>query len=257
MITHLLRTFRQLFITRTDRAAVGGLIVLMAAVPVAEMLVLRLFSSLVIDAPGMLNEDPGEAVVSITVFFLAFAVTRGLHHLARLARVKAFRRGFEVGDRARTPSQESWEWALAFELSSVLTSLVQVATFSVLFVMLDWPTGVLSIAVSLGVLAIVSWLFRRQLELQRGYARMGSRAGTTAIAERVGTRIRDAEVGSLLASIGLVVVLAFVLVRTLRGEMASADAIVLFLATRLLYGQLGQSSAAMMRFARAAARREV
>jgi hypothetical protein len=52
----------------------------------------------------------------------------------------------------------------------------------------------------------------------------------------------------------MVLVLAAVLVRALQAEITSADAIVLFLGLRLLYGQLGVLSAGIMRFARASAR---
>lgn len=244
-----------MFTTRGSRVAVGMLIVVTAAIPAAEMLVLRLFSSLIIDGPETFSKDTGAVIFKIGIFFLAFGLTRVAHHLVRLGRVRVFRGGFEASRRTRSPSQESWEWALAFELSGVLVGLVQTVMFSALFLLIDWPTGILNVLVCAIVLAVLSMIYRRQHKLQMGYVEMGSRPGTVAISERVGGRIRDAEFGAIVATGAMVVVLVCMLLRTLSGEISSADAIVLFLALRLLSGQLGTVSAGVMRFARASARR--
>lgn len=255
MLVHLFASFRRLFTTRRSRVAVGLLIVVTAALPASEMLVLRMFSSLIIDGPETFTHDTTAAVLKIGIFFLAFGITRGAHHLVRLGRVRVFREGFEASGRTRSPSQESWEWALAFELSGVLVSLVQVVMFSALFLYIDWPSGTLSVVVSVIVVALVSAIYRRQLHLQKDYVKMGSRPGTVAISERVGVRIRHAESGAMMASAAMVVVLVYMLLRTLSGDIDSADAIVLFLGLRLLSGQFTTLSAGIMRFARASARR--
>ena len=255
MLGHLVAAFRGMFTSRHSQVAVALLIAVTAAVPAAEMLVLRLFSSLIIDGPAAFAQDRSAMLLTIGIFFVLFGATRGAHHLVKLGRVRVFRRGFEASARTTGPSQESWEWALAFELSGVLVSLVQAAMFSVLFLLLDWQTGVLNLAVAALVLLVVSRTYRRQLGLQRDYVRMGAHPGTTAIAQRVDWRIRHAELGAILASVAMLPVLAVMLLRTLSGEVSSADAIVLFLALRLLSGQLGTLSSGIMRFARASARR--
>jgi hypothetical protein len=255
MLPHLVAAFRGLFTTRRTRVVVGLLIVVTATLPVAEMLVLKLFSTLIIDGPRIFTQDTNAAIVQIGIFLLAFGITRGAHHVIRLVRVRAFRDGFDIAGRERSPSQESWEWALAFELSGVLVSLVQAVMFSALFLFIDLPTGMLNIGVSIVVLALVSAIYRRQLALQQDYITMGSRAGTVAIAQRVGVRVRDAEIGAMLASAAMVLVLMCMLLRTLLGDITSANAIVLFLGLRLLAGQLGTLSASITRFARASARR--
>lgn len=255
MLGHLLAAFRGMFTTRRSRVAVGLLIVVTAGIPAAEMLVLRLFSSLIIEGPETFTRETGQTIVKIGFFFVAFAATRVAHHLVRLGRVRVFREGLEASGRKLSHSQESWEWALAFELSAVLVGLVQAVMFSALFLFIDWPTGLLNVVVCVIVVAILSAIYRRQLHLQKDYIKMGSRPGSVAISERVGGRIRDAEFGAILASVAMVVVLVCMLLRTLSGEISSADAIVLFLALRLLSGQLGTISAGIMRFARASARR--
>ncbi|SFD40241.1 hypothetical protein [Streptomyces aidingensis] len=254
MISHLFTVFRGLFTTRASRAAVALLIMVTAAVPVAEMAVLRMFSSLILEGPETFAENKNELILPVCLFFLAFAVTRGAHHLVRLLRVRVFRKGFETSGRNSKPSQESWEWALAFELSAVLVSLVQAVMFSALFFLIDWPTAILNVVASAAVLYGVSVLYRRELSRQQEYIKVGTRPGSPAIAQRVGGRIRNAEFGSILASTVMVVVLAFMLYRALTGEIPSSDAIIMFLALRLLSGQLGTLSAGITRFARATAR---
>jgi hypothetical protein len=255
VLAHLHAAFRQLFTTPRSRVAVGLLILVTAAVPVAEMLVLNLFSELIVYGPEIFTQNPTAAIREIAVFFLAFGITRAIYHLARLARVRVYRNSFAASGPARNPSQQSWDWALAFELSGVLVSLVQVVTFSALFVFFDRPIGIVNAVVSVIVLAIVSAIYRRQLRLQNDYVKMGNRPGTVAISQRVGGRIRDAELCAIVVSVSTVLVLAVMLLRTLSGEIDSADAIVLFLGLRLLSGQLGTLSAGIMRFARASARR--
>ena len=254
MVRHLVRAFGELFVDRRSRLAVVALVVVVAAVPAAEMLAARLFSELIMNGPEMYRTDPGGVVLRVSGFFVAFALTRGAHHLVRVGRVRVFRKGFEASGRTRSRSQESWEWAMAFELSTVLAGLVQVATFVALFLVLDLVTGLANLGVVAAVLWLVSTIFGRQLVRQQDYVRMGNRPGTVAVAQRVDSRIRDAESGAAIATAGMVVVLGAVLLRVLHADVSSADAIVLFLGLRLLYGQLGTLSAGVMRFARASAR---
>lgn len=257
MLGHLLGAFGRLFTSPGSRLEVAGLVLVMASVPVVEILVLRLFADLVIEGQELLALDRDAVIRDSVLFFVAFALARVAHHGVRVYRVRVFRRRFEESTRVWSPSQQSWSWALAFELSTVLANVVQIAAFSVLFLVLDVVTGGLNLLVCGGVLLAVSVLYRRQLLLQRDYVAMGSRPGTVAISERVGGRIRTAELGSLLASAGMAVVLACVLVRTLQGHLTSGDAIVFFLALRLSYGQAATLSSGIMRFARASARSEV
>lgn len=257
MLGHLLTALTRLFPSRWARVEVLGLVLVMAAVPIIEMLVIRLFSDLVIHGPQQLRQGGDRVTLSVLVFFAALALARALHHVVRIARVNVFRRRFEQLEATRSASRQSWDWALALELSGVLVSIVQTVAFCLLFVAFDLPVALVNVAVVVAVLAVVGRLYARELGRQQGYVTMGSRPGSTPINERVGGRIRIAELGALLGSAGMAVVLVVVLVRTLRGEVSSSDAIVFFLGLRLLYGQLGVYSAGIMRFARAAARTDL
>lgn len=254
MLTHLLAAYRRLFTSRVSRAEVAGLVLVMAAVPVVEMLVLRMFSDLIIEGPQLFADNRDAVVRDSLVFFALFALARAAHHGIRIYRVSVFRKRFDESAVKVTPSQESWNWALAFELSNVLANVVQIVAFTVLFLFLDLITGGVNLLVCALVLAAVSVFYRRQLVLQRDYVKMGSKPGTVAISERVGGRIRTAETGAFLGSVGMAVVLAVVLLRTLQGQVSGGEAIVFFLALRLLYGQVSILSSGIMRFARASSR---
>lgn len=81
MLAHLLAAFRRLFITRKSRVAVGLLIVVTAVLPISEMLVLRLFSSLII-----------AIVLFLGLCLLAGQLGTFSAHIMRFARASA-RRG--------------------------------------------------------------------------------------------------------------------------------------------------------------------
>lgn len=256
MLAHLLTALRRLFPSRWARVEVLGLVLVMAAVPIIEMLVIRVFSDLVIHGPQMLRAGEG-VTVSVVVFFAALALARAMHHVVRIARVHVFRRRFEQLESTRTASRQSWDWALALELSGVLVSVVQTMAFCVLFLVLDLAVALVNVVVVVAVLTVVARLYARELGRQQDYVVMGSKPGSTPINDRVGGRIRTAELGAFLGSAGMALVLVVVLVRTLGGDVSSSDAIVFFLGLRLLYGQLGVYSAGIMRFARAAARTDL
>src|SRR5689334_12098975 len=71
---------------------------------------------------------------------------------------------------------------------------------------------------------------------------------------RVGRRIRDAELGAVVASFPMACSLAAVLFTAAKGKVGGADAFVLFIGLRMLYSQVGNLSASAMRFARVKAR---
>ena len=246
--------FAQLFTQRRSRLEVSGLLLTMAMLPVSELVVTRMFSHLILHGRARFDRDPHGVVVSAAVFFVAFALSRALHHLIRLNRVRVFRRGFDSSGEQRAASKEAWSWAAAFELSTALVSLIQIGAFCILFGFLDLGSGVANVVIIAGVLSLVAALYRRQLVRQVAYLTEGHRVGSTAIGERVGKRIRDAELGAVVASLAMAGSLAVVLYRAVEGQVPGADAIVLFIGLRMMYSQVGNLSASAMRFARVKAR---
>ena len=254
MLTDFARAFAQLFTTPRSRFAVSGLLLTMAMLPVSELVVTRMFSHLILHGPARYQVDPTGVVRDAVTFFVAFALARALHHLIRLNRVRVFRRGFDSSDHRRAASQEAWGWAAAFELSTALVSLIQITAFCVLFAVVELGSGLTNLVIVGGVLTLVASIYRRQLHRQIRYLTEGQRTGRTAIGDRVGKRIRDAELGAIVATLAMALSLAVVLYRAVDGKVGGADAFVLFIGLRMLYSQVGNLSASAMRFARVKAR---
>jgi hypothetical protein len=241
-----------LFTDPRSRVKVVLLVLLFALIPITEMLAVRLFSGIITDGPGQFAEDPRRVLGQIVVFFIALAATRSAHHGIKLARVRVFRSGFAAAGSPTPPHKESWQWALAFEMSNVLSAVVQIVMFAALFFVFDPVTGLAGAVVGAVSLAAVSVLYKRQLVLQRDYLETRWSPDAVAIPDRVGTRIKHSEIGAFIGTGGLLVTLIVVFSRVLGGQIATPDAIVLFLGLRLMFGQFGTLSSSAMRFARAA-----
>jgi len=252
----LFLTFKSLFTTAGGRAVVIAMILLIALVPVAELMVIRMFSHLITSGQKSFAEDPGHVYQQAAIFFVLFALTRALHHWSRFARVLAVRYGFRASKGNAQASSAAWEWALAFELSIVTVALVQATLLTILFIFLDGIVGVVNAFIVAIVLAMISVLYARNLNKQLGYVKSNTPT-PTEVGDRVRQRLRDAELGAALASFAMAFALAAVLFFTLKGRIPASDAIVMLLGMRLLYGQLSQLSGGAMRFGRASARRGI
>ncbi|RZI89396.1 MAG: hypothetical protein EOO67_12110, partial [Microbacterium sp.] len=144
MYRDFFRAFTELFSARRSRGEISALLLVMALLPVSELVVTHMFSHLILRGAKQYDEDPHGVLVSGAVFFLAFAMSRALHHVVRLNRVRVFRRGFELSGEQRPPSKEAWSWAAAFELSTAMVSLIQIVAFCSLFTYLDVVFGLLN-----------------------------------------------------------------------------------------------------------------
>ncbi|MCX6395597.1 MAG: hypothetical protein NTV23_03855 [Propionibacteriales bacterium] len=257
MYRDFFRAFTDLFSARRSRGEIAALLLVMALLPVSELVVTHMFSRLILAGAKQYDEDPRGVLVSGAIFFAAFALSRALHHVVRLNRVRVFRRGFERSgeERPASPaSTEAWSWAAAFELSTALVSLIQIVAFCSLFTYLDPAFGLANLLIAAGVLWLVAAIYHRQLSHQVAYLAEGNKPGSTKVGDRVGKRIRDAELGAIVASLAMAVSLGLVLVRAIQGGLSGPDAIVLFIGLRMLYSQVGNLSASAMRFARVKAR---
>jgi hypothetical protein len=144
------------------------------------------------------------------------------------------------------------EWAMAFEVSNILTQATQVAAVLAFTLIIEPFFALINALVLLMILTVIGRIFTHQLQLQQELQieRDGKRARPQ---RRYGTRIKAAERGSLLAGLGIAVLLGALLIMSYNGEISLANTLILFFGTRLQNGSLTSTSRSLMRYAKAKA----
>lgn len=226
------------------------LVLIAAAIPVTELLVAKLFTDLVVDGAG---KPMAELVIAVVLFALLFATTRVANYLQKTYRVRFFDKAFGADEREKSSTKESWEWAMGLELVNVLSFLTQLFVIAGFFFFLNPLFAGANILLILIVLQVMGVLFKRQLKKQRGFVEKKRAKKTVTPAERLGSRIQQAEFGTLLASFGIVLLFGLLLFFSFQGLVSLSNTIVLFLGLRLQNTTFSSVSSSLMRFARAKA----
>lgn len=250
MTSLLYKSARQLVPQGKYRWQLILVVLIAAAIPVTELLVAKLFTDLVVSDGGM---PVTEIVNSVILLTLLFAATRIANYLQKTYRVKFFDKAFGADERVRSSQTESWEWAMALELVNVLSFLTQMLVIATFFFFLSPGFAAMNLAFILVVLQVMGVLFVRQFNTQRGFVQKRRAKETVTPSERLGTRIQQAELGTLLASFGVVVLFAILIWLSIEGQISLANTIVFFLGLRLQNTTFSSVSSSLMRFARAKA----
>ena len=241
--------FRTLFPAGRFRYVLVILAMLGAIISVSELLVMKFFMSIVTREGEIERNRFALLGIGILIFFL---LTRLAQYYQRTYRVRAFGRAFKGLKKLRKRGAGNSEWAMAFELSSVLTNATQLAAILIFFLILDPLFATLNLFVILLVIAFIGRLFTRQLTLQETMLveRNGKRARPQ---RRYGQRIKAAETGALAAGAGMIVLLGALLYLSYNGEISLTNTLIFFLGARLQNGALTNTSRGLMRYARAKA----
>lgn len=246
MFRDIFAAFGRQFPNWRIRALMIALIVLMAAIPVGELLVLQIFSTLLVEGPRALAGQEGVVIGLLAVFFIGFAITRGLHHMTKFWRVQLFRRAFAAQQAQTGVEIVGWQWAVAFGVSALIADLVQVVALVGLLLFLDVVVGVVCALLLFVVLVQLSALYRRQIRVQRQLMESTVRDVEAPIRERV----FSAEFSAVATSVATGVALALVVWRTFTGALLLATAIVLAMALRIFFSRVSGLAPTLMRFAR-------
>ena len=226
------------------------LVLIAAAIPVTELLVAKLFTDLVVDGA---SRPVTELVIAVLIFAALFATTRIANYLQKTYRVKFFDKAFGADEREKSSTKESWEWAMGLELVNVLSFLTQLFVIGGFFFLLNPLFAGINLILILVVLQVMGVLFGRQLKKQRGFVEKKRAKKTVTPAERLGSRIQQAEFGTLLASFGVVILMGALIWFSIEGLITLANTIVFFLGLRLQNTTFSSVSSSLMRFARAKA----
>lgn len=226
------------------------LVLIAAAIPVTELLLAKLFTDLIVAGA---NRPVSEIVVSVVLFSLLFASTRVANYLQKTYRVRFFDKSFGSDEREKSKYTESWEWAMALELVNVWSFLTQLLVIAFFFLTLDPGFALVNFLFLVIILQVMGVLFVRQFKKQRGFVYKKRAKEDVAPAEKLGTRIQQAELGTLVASFGVVILFAVLIYLGITGVISLSNTIVFFLGLRLQNTTFSSISSALMRFARAKA----
>ncbi len=221
-----------------------------AAIPVTELLVAKLFTDLIVAG----NTKPvSEIVISVVLFAALFASTRIANYLQKTYRVKFFAKAFGADEREKNKYNESWEWAMALEMVNVWSFLTQLFVIAGFFFFLNPVFAGINLLYIFIVLQIMGVLFVRQFNKQRGFVQKKRAKLEVTPAEKLGSRIQQAEFGTLVASFGVVLLFLLLIYLGITGFISLSNTIVLFLGLRLQNTTFSSVSSTLMRFARAKA----
>ena len=147
--------------------------------------------------------------------------------------------------------QESWQWSLAFEVTSLLSLITQLIVVSIFFFTLNPLFSVINLILMIIIFQFFGSLFKHQLSAQRGF--LASRRAKEVVANsvRVGTRIRSGEIGALVSGFGMIILLTLLLYLSYQGELSTSDTIIFFFGLKMQTSNLSTFSLGLMRFARA------
>lgn len=244
----LITAFRDLFPRGKHSIYLLGLVLIAAIIPVTELLITKLFTDLIIHSS---KYTTSHIILQVVLFFSLFALTRVAHFGHKVYRVRVFDRAFKGYDKERSKQKESWEWALAFELSTVLGALTQLLIFASFFTYLNPLFGGINFVVMLASLHVIGVIFGRQVHQQKKFFWAKQVKKDVEASTRVGSRVKSGEIGTLSASVGMVLLMGILIALSLTGYAAASDVIVLFLGARMQNSTMSQISTALMRFARA------
>ena len=241
--------FTELFPGGRFRYVLVVLSMLAAVISVSELLVMKFFVNIVVQE-GEIERNRFILLGSgIAIFFI---LTRVSQYYQRVYRVKAFARSFKSLRKLKKRGAKNPEWAMAFEVSNILTQATQVIAVLAFTLIIEPVFAAVNFLVVLVILAVIGRIFAKQLKVQQELQveRDGKRARPQ---KRYGTRIKAAELGSLFAGFGIAVLLGVLLLMSYNGDISLANTLILFFGTRLQNGSLTSTSRSLMRYAKAKA----
>jgi len=238
----------QLFPNTKYRLILVVLVLTAAFISVSELAVAKLFTQII------LHEDElsrNQIILYVLGFFLFFGGTRAGHYFQRIYRVNVFDRAFKASEEQINRVKVNWRWSLAFELTTLLSILMQMGVIIIFFTFLNWKFGLLNIVVVMVIFQILGTIFRKQLKSQRGFVKAKIRKEYIPNSVKIGTRIRSGETGILLSGLAMLILFGALIALSFNGEISPSNTVVVFFGLRMQSSSLSNISSGLMRFARA------
>ena len=183
------------------------------------------------------------------VFVLFFILARLGHYLQRVKRISTL--NSLLGDSQMEKSENSWNLSLAVELTNILGYLLQIVVISSFLIYLSPQFGLVNVLGVIFALYVLGILFIQQEGVQQRIRRTQFRDRQMAIGEKTLMRVRAGEIGNLINALivsnSLVALIFFHYI----GSINTSDAVIAFLAVRMILSNLSSLSTGLMRYARA------
>jgi hypothetical protein len=243
---------KELFPVRRDRMVVLGLVALAAIVSTTELVATQLFSVIILPDSDRSSTVTGLLVVLFLVFFGGLRV---INFLREKYRINVFERA--LVDSGVSKVTDSWRWAVAMEVTSILSTMSRIAVVVAATVVLAPLFGAVVVVAVASVGIGLSVLYRRQLSTQRQFRAAQLAYRSVDNATKVRTRVIAGETGALFGYAGVVVLIGVLLWMILTEEISPGTGFVLFIALRMLGQTLTEVAKGLMRYVRARAFSEV
>ena len=243
---------KELFPVRRDRMVVLGLVALAAVVSMTELVATQLFAVLILP-----ESDRSTAVTALLVvlFLVFFGGLRIVNFLREKYRINVFERA--LVDSGVSKASDAWRWAMAMEVTSILSTMGRIAVVVAATIVLA-PAFGLAVVVAVGAVGFaLSFLYRRQLSTQREFRAAQLAYRSVDNATKVRTRVIAGETGALFGYAGVVVLIGVLLWMILAGAIDPGTGFVLFIALRMLGQTLTEVAKGLMRYVRARAFSEI
>ena len=167
LIRELRAALTELFPTRRDTFIVTGLVLFGAVVSGAEMLTAKLFSDIILPS-GSGNRPMADTILLAVLFLVVFGGLRVVNYAQNLYRVNVFEKAFH-GRNDKTGSGESWRWATAMELTTVLTMTARIAVIALVLFVISPIFGLANLVLFLLIAEIFGAAVRRQFVTQESF----------------------------------------------------------------------------------------
>jgi len=244
--------FRHLFPRGRFRFVLIVLSLIAAGISVSELLVMKFFATLVLHEG---DYDNTKLAIAAAGFFAFFVITRVGQFYQRNYRVKAFARSFRAAKKDRTVKEENREWAMAFELTNVVSLGTQLVAIIAFFLFLNPMLALINAVVLIVILQVVGGIFRKQIAEHAQLNALGAKK--VRADKRYGIRIKAAETGALISGAGTLFLLALLLFLSIDGQITPANTLVVFLGVRLQNSVISNASRSLMRYAKSNSRTDV
>lgn len=255
LVRSLRGTYQALVPKGRDRWMLLFLVALGALIPVTELFVTKIFTDVIT------RERHGAGLQFIfselVIFFALFLGTRIAHYAQRIYRVQFFDRVFRKAGRSDLGAKASWEWAVGLELVNVLSFATQLIVIAGFFLWLAPLYAGFNVLLVVLLLEVISRLFSVQIVVQKRYVESRRQKVFVPAYLKLRSRVMSAEIGTLVSSVGVVILLAGLIVMNVQGLVTISTTVVLFLGARLQNGIVASLSGAVMRYARAVANAEL